>query len=426
MKKKFINIIQGMVIIFALVSLLTIVVYAETEKYQYQLNEDGYIEITAYTGEEKHVVIPSEIDGIKVVSIGKSAFAENTKIKSVQIPDTITTIRKEAFYKCKNLEQVDIYGDISVLERWEFAKCRDLEIVNFYGDLYSISPGMFMECTNLENIYIPESVSSIGNSAFAYCSELLSIDIPEGVEMIEGGTFYGCGYIRNITLPGTIKYIKNDAFSICVSLTEICIPKSIEFVGVSLFTGCNNIEKMYIHEDISASDRNKLISISSKKKLPNSSIIYYNDEDTAGMVPVDYTLLNAELEKYLSGLGYNEEQYTITEYRKEVNGIWVEVKFAGEEEYLIRIKQTLEGEPYLLYSNAIENTDNKTDDVVISNGDVNSDGFVDATDALLILKHSARLEIMDIEKEDISDINDDGIIDANDALIILQIAANLI
>lgn len=423
MLKRNLKIITVVIFIIVLYSTLS---YADETDYQYVVNEDGNIEITAYSGKEKNVVIPTEIDGAKVVAIGKAAFENNSKIKTVIIPESVTKLGQNAFYDCVNLEQVAVLGDIATLGSGVFSSCRDLYRVDFYGDLCGISVGMFFECINLENIFIPKSVTYIGSGAFMYCSALLSIDIPEGVETINDRTFSSCGKLKNVTLPSTLKYIEEYAFSKCDSINEICIPKNIEFVNNDVFIDCDNIEKIFVHENISTYNKDHLLGTYSTLPMDPSIIHYYNDDNCGGLVFADVGLLNAELENHLSKLGYSKEKYTIVEYKEEVNGIWVEVKFAGEEEYLIRIKQTLEGEPYLLYSNAIENTDNKTDDVVISNGDVNSDGFVDATDALLILKHSARLEIMDIEKEDISDLNDDGIIDANDALIILQIATNLI
>lgn len=58
-------------------------------------------------------------------------------------------------------------------------------------------------------------------------------------------------------------------------------------------------------------------------------------------------------------------------------------------------------------------------------GDVNGDGSVDASDALLVLKHAVKLERIDEEKSVLADVNKDGNIDASDALRILKIAAKL-
>ena len=59
-------------------------------------------------------------------------------------------------------------------------------------------------------------------------------------------------------------------------------------------------------------------------------------------------------------------------------------------------------------------------------GDVNSDKSVDAQDALMVLKHAAKLEIINSEDLSVADVYHDGNIDASDALLILKIAAKLV
>lgn len=59
-------------------------------------------------------------------------------------------------------------------------------------------------------------------------------------------------------------------------------------------------------------------------------------------------------------------------------------------------------------------------------GDVNGDETVNAVDALMVLKHAAKIELLSDEKLAIADLNEDTKIDAVDALTILKIAAKLI
>lgn len=59
-------------------------------------------------------------------------------------------------------------------------------------------------------------------------------------------------------------------------------------------------------------------------------------------------------------------------------------------------------------------------------GDVNGDGYINASDALLVLKHSAKLSLLDEEQQLRAEVVKDGNIDASDALNILKYAAGLI
>ena len=59
-------------------------------------------------------------------------------------------------------------------------------------------------------------------------------------------------------------------------------------------------------------------------------------------------------------------------------------------------------------------------------GDVNVDNSIDAGDALAVLKHAAKLELLKDVAIDLADVEKDGNIDAADALKILKYAARLI
>lgn len=59
-------------------------------------------------------------------------------------------------------------------------------------------------------------------------------------------------------------------------------------------------------------------------------------------------------------------------------------------------------------------------------GDIDNDKNVTAVDSLLVLKHAAKLEILNDEEMTVANLDNNSIIDANDALIILKIAAKLI
>ena len=59
-------------------------------------------------------------------------------------------------------------------------------------------------------------------------------------------------------------------------------------------------------------------------------------------------------------------------------------------------------------------------------GDVNRDGNIDASDALLALQHSVGLITLDAESRSLADMDGNGEIDAADALIILQISVGIL
>ena len=65
-------------------------------EYEYIILEDGTAEIARYTGEAVELVIPAELDGLTVSSIGKGAFffgrSSPSPLMAVTIPDSVTAI----------------------------------------------------------------------------------------------------------------------------------------------------------------------------------------------------------------------------------------------------------------------------------------------------------------------------------------------
>ena len=78
------------------------------EDYQYVLLTNDTAEIKAYTGEETELIIPSELNGVKVTTIGAKAFLSFIRLKSVVIPDGVISIGNSAFSSCKYLSSVII------------------------------------------------------------------------------------------------------------------------------------------------------------------------------------------------------------------------------------------------------------------------------------------------------------------------------
>ncbi|MBQ5331683.1 MAG: hypothetical protein J6K92_00255, partial [Oscillospiraceae bacterium] len=65
--------------------------------FTYSVYKDGNISLNNYSGKEENIVLPSEIDGKPVVSIGEACFYFVTTVKTVEIPESIKYIERYAF-----------------------------------------------------------------------------------------------------------------------------------------------------------------------------------------------------------------------------------------------------------------------------------------------------------------------------------------
>lgn len=123
--------------------------------FEYNILDDGTIELRAYTGSAQELVIPETLNGRKVTSLaffGGMLLESHlsTCVKSIIIPDTVTRLGNSAF----------------------------------------------KDCHLLENITIPDSVTQIGSYAFSGCSRLKSITLPEGITEIGDDFFQGLSLIH--------------------------------------------------------------------------------------------------------------------------------------------------------------------------------------------------------------------------------------
>lgn len=89
--------------------------------------EAGEITLTGYTGKEKKISLPSEIDGIPVTAIGKETF-KNTAVEAVILPDSIQSIGWFAFSGCRNLKSIAIPSSVEKIEYGSFDGCSSLTV----------------------------------------------------------------------------------------------------------------------------------------------------------------------------------------------------------------------------------------------------------------------------------------------------------
>ena len=123
---------------------------AETPKsdarYTYTISEKG-ITITGYSGSDKKLYIPSNIDGVSVVAIGREAF-KNASFEDIIIPQGVEKIDWFAFSNCLNLKSIELPNSISKIEYGAFDGVGNFVIScskNSYAHKYSKSYGYDVE-----------------------------------------------------------------------------------------------------------------------------------------------------------------------------------------------------------------------------------------------------------------------------------------
>ncbi len=187
----------------------------------YDVNLENYADL----------VIPSRIlvngEYHKVTTIDSIAFENCSWIRSVTIPNTITSVGWGAFQYCQNLTTVN----------W----CENVKEIDGYT---------FRGCSSLETINRTSKVETIGYSAFANTSlDELSAENWAGLKSI-GGSAFSEAKLASITLSSSVSSVGIEAFSSCENLKTVTLLNK-DITGLyHAFVGCN-IESISMPSHIS-------------------------------------------------------------------------------------------------------------------------------------------------------------------------------
>lgn len=179
-------------------------------------------------------VIPSQIDGVSVASIGWRAFYNCSGLTNVEIPDSVTSIGECAFLACDNLTSIEMPKSVVSIGAGAFSYCHNLTNIkvesnsNYYSSLNGV---LFSKNLTIianypagrtEGFYrIPDSVDSIRYDAFAGCDNLISVEIPNGVASIGRSAFADCHNLTNVKIASNVKFIDEGAFYGCSNLRDV-------------------------------------------------------------------------------------------------------------------------------------------------------------------------------------------------------------
>ena len=162
-------------------------------------------------------------------------------IKSVDIPESVTTLGASTFYQCKNLETITGLEGAEKIGNYAFYGCESATSDLLLTSATSIGNSAFQGCKALTNVSIP-NVTTIGASAFAGCSALSGkVDLAKATE-IGQRAFEGCN-IESIKLL-KVTSIPWGLVKDCKMLKSVVLNKNVTSIAKDIFSGCTALESI--------------------------------------------------------------------------------------------------------------------------------------------------------------------------------------
>ena len=281
-----------------------------TEKEWIYKVTDGMATILDLDPTEQDLVIPAQLydSSERVVGIGDGAFRGDTTIKTISLPDGLTTIGLESFNGCTCLMSVSLPSSLTTINNFAFRGCSsltsitippnvtsfgglvfdgcsslktavlpshlslyhqfasgsgytfencsdDLKIFRYSGDYQivadaNLTNSIYAGCTWAKSVVINANTTNIANSAFSECTGFTSLTIPDRVTSIGASAFDGCIGLTAITLGSRVKSIGNYAFRNCSRVKSLTLPASVESIGASSFYGWEGISSLTIPANV--------------------------------------------------------------------------------------------------------------------------------------------------------------------------------
>lgn len=195
--------------------------------YQYII-ENARAIITRWDGKmPARMEIPQQVDGYPVYALGDWAFANQTELVDLVLPEGLEVVGWYAFSGCSKLNKLTLPQSLVELGGSVFKECTALKDLHLPSGLSRLGPHFSEGCLRLEKIQVHEDNENfMAVEGIVYSKdgkELIGappgwkgrFHTPPGLEKIRGEAFWGCSTLEEVHLGLGVKIVGNHGFYGC-------------------------------------------------------------------------------------------------------------------------------------------------------------------------------------------------------------------
>lgn len=255
-----------------------------------------------------------------ITSISNS-FYSCSNLRSVTLPDSLTSIGASAFVNCTSLRNISIPDTVTSIGSYAFEGCTRLTL-NIGVNVSTSNPDIFYNASNIKlTINIPTIESS-----WLSGDAITELTIGPSVTTLQSSALASMGNITSIVIPNNVTSIGENALGYCSALKEVTIGNGITTLPTSLLQNDTNLETLTIGSSVTTiqsyiTDSSKLSSIVVRADIPPTLItpFAYTFSSFNGTIYVP----TQSVEAYKTAWGYDK---ITTLYEDDVNPTITEEK----------------------------------------------------------------------------------------------------
>ncbi len=175
--------------------------------------------------------------GTSPATLGNNVFGEGSMLSAIFVPEGYVDTYQGAWVnyaaKIQNVPTTTFTYTAS-------EKVTDFDEYTYFKGAMSVKSHDFADGAG--TVVYEGYVTTIGEMALTY-TKLTSITIPECVTVIDTYSFQGSDKLTTVNLAGTpaITTIGDRAFNSCSALTAFTVPATVKSIGANAFGGCSNL-----------------------------------------------------------------------------------------------------------------------------------------------------------------------------------------